>query len=61
MWDLRSLTRDQTCTPCTGRRSQPLDCEGGSLTSVLQFSLQYSKHLKYNRMIELQSEKLPKK
>ena len=21
MWDLSSLTRDQTCTPCTGRQS----------------------------------------
>ena len=21
MWDLSSLTRDQTCTPCIGRRS----------------------------------------
>ena len=45
MWDLSSLTRDQTCTPCTGRGSQPLDCEGSPLASIWQFSLQSSEHL----------------
>ena len=28
MWDLGSLTRDWTCTPCIGRWSLPLDHEG---------------------------------
>ena len=29
MWALSSLTRDQTCTPCTGSiESQPLDSQG---------------------------------
>ena len=29
MWDLSSLTRDQTCTLCIrGTKSQPLDCQG---------------------------------
>ena len=32
MWDLSSLTRDRTCTPCIGSaKSQPLDPQGSPL------------------------------
>ena len=36
MWDLSPLTRDQTCTPCSGSMSfQPLDHYGRPLDAFL--------------------------
>ena len=35
MWDLSSLTRDQTCDSCIGSvESSPLDCQGNSTGSL---------------------------
>ena len=34
-WDLSSLRRDQTCNPCTGRQSQPLDHQGSPCSGQL--------------------------
>ena len=36
MWNLSSLTKDQTHTPCSGRvESTPLDCQGSSRKKIL--------------------------
>ena len=36
LWDLSSLTRDQTCTPCIGRvESYLLGCQGSLLPGFL--------------------------
>ena len=35
MWDLSSLTKDETCTPCIGNaESKPLDHQGSPRISV---------------------------
>ena len=35
MWDLSSLTRDQTCGPCSGSVESPLDSQRCPLAGVL--------------------------
>ena len=43
--DLRSLTRDRTCTPCSGPESQPLDHQGSP--SMVSFELANSHEVSF--------------
>ena len=40
MWDLSSLTRDQTCAPCIGSAdSKPLDDQGSPSSCILEWQI----------------------